>query len=316
LLVPHVSVDDCALSKLSRTGVRLMLQQAGNLLRKGQDWDASGTLERRIDHPAKLPDLWHSEAAWIKPAQLVRAWLAGAGITFHKHVKVVSIRQCGDQWELLNVAGQVLATADRIVFANAAGAQALVEGLRAAYPELGIDIRRFPAMHGVRGQLSWGLHRALPDLSFPGFPVNGAGSVIPQIPSQGGNAWYVGSSYQSDDQPALSDQENHAANLERLTKLIPPLGQVLAQQFTNGPISAWKNTRCVTADHLPLVGPVNLAEQSGLWICAGMGSRGLSFSLLCAELLAASWGAEPLPVTASLAKSLRALRSTRASDCL
>jgi tRNA 5-methylaminomethyl-2-thiouridine biosynthesis bifunctional protein len=188
--------------------------------------------------------------------------------------------------------------------------------LRAAYPELGIDIRRFPAMHGVRGQLSWGLHRALPDLSFPGFPVNGAGSVIPQIPSQGGNAWYVGSSYQSDDQPALSDQENHAANLERLTRLIPPLGQVLAQQFTNGPISAWKNTRCVTADHLPLVGPVNFAEQSGLWICAGMGSRGLSFSLLCAELLAASWGAEPLPVTASLAKSLRALRSTRASDCL
>jgi tRNA 5-methylaminomethyl-2-thiouridine biosynthesis bifunctional protein len=316
LVVPHVSLDDCTLSKLSRTGVHLMLQQTSKLLRKGQDWDASGTLERQLDSTAKLPDIWHNEAAWIKPAQLVRAWLAQAGITFHKNTKVVSVRQCGDGWELLNTAGQVVATADRIVFANAAGVLALLEGIRAAHPALGIDVRRLPAMHGVRGQLSWGFHRGLPNAGFPPYPVNGAGSVIPQIPNEDGNAWYVGSSYQSDDKAALSDEENHATNLERLSKLLPPLGQTLSQRFGTGPIYAWKNTRCVTADHLPLVGPLTLAGQSGLWICAGMGSRGLSFSVLCAELLAASWGAEPLPVAASLAKSLRPLRNIRASDCL
>jgi hypothetical protein len=35
----------------------------------------------------------------------------------------------------------------------------------------------------------------------------------------------------------------------------------------------------------------------------------LSFSVLCAELLAARMGAEPLPVEANLAKSLYALRA-------
>ncbi|MEY3144732.1 MAG: hypothetical protein RL342_403, partial [Pseudomonadota bacterium] len=39
-----------------------------------------------------------------------------------------------------------------------------------------------------------------------------------------------------------------------------------------------------------------------------MGSRGLMFSVLCAELLAAMWGGEPLPVEARLASQLEALR--------
>jgi tRNA 5-methylaminomethyl-2-thiouridine biosynthesis bifunctional protein len=43
-----------------------------------------------------------------------------------------------------------------------------------------------------------------------------------------------------------------------------------------------------------------------------MGSRGLSFSMLCAELLAARWGAEPLPVEAGLANALNALRANAA----
>jgi tRNA 5-methylaminomethyl-2-thiouridine biosynthesis bifunctional protein len=39
-----------------------------------------------------------------------------------------------------------------------------------------------------------------------------------------------------------------------------------------------------------------------------MGSRGLSFSVLCAELLAARMGAEPLPLEASLARFLHPRR--------
>jgi tRNA 5-methylaminomethyl-2-thiouridine biosynthesis bifunctional protein len=41
-----------------------------------------------------------------------------------------------------------------------------------------------------------------------------------------------------------------------------------------------------------------------------MGSRGLSFSVLCAELLAAQWGGEPWVIEARLARLLTALRST------
>jgi tRNA 5-methylaminomethyl-2-thiouridine biosynthesis bifunctional protein len=42
-----------------------------------------------------------------------------------------------------------------------------------------------------------------------------------------------------------------------------------------------------------------------------MGSRGLSFSALCAELLAARLGAEPLPVEFSLSRSLDVNRVRR-----
>ncbi|MDO8451033.1 MAG: FAD-dependent oxidoreductase [Rhodoferax sp.] len=314
LVVPHVSADDCALSRLSRSGVRLMLYQARSLLRQGQDWDATGTLQRQLDGAADLPDIWHKDAAWLKPARLVDAWLAQPGITFQGGARVSTLRRSGDQWELLDELGQVLARADRVVLANANGALPLLETLQATLPALGVRVDQLPAMHGVRGQLSWALHQGEPDAAFPLFPVNGAGSVIPAVPVDGdshaGLAWFVGSSYQPDNKPESPDEKNHAANFGRLQKLIPALSQALAKQFAAGAINAWKNTRCVTADRLPVVGPLYRTDNPTLWICAGMGSRGLSFSVLCAELLAARWGAEPLPVDAGLAQSLNALRGT------
>jgi tRNA 5-methylaminomethyl-2-thiouridine biosynthesis bifunctional protein len=351
LVVPHVSGDDCVLSRLSRSGVRLMLQQARSLLQRGQDWGATGTLERRVDGSPGLPDswpamgldwshvttpeaavpptanaawrqgipntepaIWHSQAAWLKPAQLVRAWLAQPGITFHGNACVAALRQSGDQWELLDASGLALARANRVIFANAGGALPLLETLQTTTPALGLRLQQLPAMHGVHGQLSWAMHPGEPDAAFPPFPVNGAGSVVPAVPvtvnSQAGLAWFVGSSYQPDNKPLLPIEKNHASNLARLYKLLPALGQALGHQFATGPIHAWINTRCVTADRLPVVGPLYQADNPSLWICAGMGSRGLSFSVLCAELLAARWGAEPLPVDAALAQSLTALRGS------
>ena len=45
-----------------------------------------------------------------------------------------------------------------------------------------------------------------------------------------------------------------------------------------------------------------------VWMSAGMGSRGLTYAVLGAELLAAQLGGEPLPVAASLARLLVAAR--------
>jgi tRNA 5-methylaminomethyl-2-thiouridine biosynthesis bifunctional protein len=46
VLAPHVSPDDSLLSRLSRDGIRAMLQQAKSLLENGRDWRPSGVLER------------------------------------------------------------------------------------------------------------------------------------------------------------------------------------------------------------------------------------------------------------------------------
>ena len=42
-----------------------------------------------------------------------------------------------------------------------------------------------------------------------------------------------------------------------------------------------------------------------------MGSRGLSFAVLCAELLAARWHGEPLPLPVALAQALDTARVAR-----
>ncbi|MGB4362208.1 MAG: FAD-dependent oxidoreductase [Rhodoferax sp.] len=309
LVVPHVSADDCALSQLSRSGVRLMLQQARSLLTESQDWAPTGVLERDIDGGhLTTQDIWHPQGAWIKPAQLVRAWLAQPGISFRGEAEVAQLRQRDGAWELLDAQGQVLCRADRVVLANAAGAATLLQRLLQDEPQRAVDLARLPAMHGMRGLLSWALHDDTSNTVFPPYPVNGSGSMVPRIPLEDGAAWFMGSSYQPDSQPERPDQDNHHSNWQHLQVLLPALADALQQPFESGDLKQWKNTRCVTTDRLPAVGPLETSEQPGLWICAGLGSRGLSFSVLCAELLAARWGAEPWPVEASLAKALNALR--------
>ena len=65
----------------------------------------------------------------------------------------------------------------------------------------------------------------------------------------------------------------------------------------------WRNIRAVSRDRLPMVGPV-LAPESGLWTVGGFGSRGLTWAVLCAELLAAQLHGEPFPIESSLAAKL------------
>jgi len=336
LVVPHVSSDDCALSRLSRAGVRLVLQQAKEHLQEGQQWCPSGVLEHQVDGTPQLPAtwppeghawsapgsnqadahwdgpaLWHTPGAWVRPAELVNAWLRQPGVTFQGNAKVTAMFRHQGVWSLMNEAGEVLCCAERVVFANAAGVWPLLRSLATNLPELTRTLSRLPDMQGMRGLLTWGWHAATPELnqSFPPFPVNGCGSVIAQIPLPGGRAWFAGSSYQPEQQVERSDHDNHARNLASLQKLMPGLATALAPSLANGNLFAWKGIRCVTSDRLPVVGALEQCDQPSLWICAGLASRGLSLSMLCAELLAAQWGSEPLPVEASLARSLKALRA-------
>lgn len=357
LVVPYVSSDDATLSRLSRSGVRLMLQEARQLLKIGHDWQATGVLERRVDGSPGLPPewtgaaldwsrpsspaqaaleqapahtwhhgidtptpaIWHTQAAWIKPAALVRAWLRQPGISFQGSAQVCALRPSGMEWELLDARQQVLARAKHVVFANANAAVPLVEALQTSVPTLGLDRQQLPVVHGVRGQVSWSVHPEQHSAAFPPFPVNGAGSLIPKVPVGNdlapGLAWFVGASYQPDNQPMATETTKHAANLGRLHKLVPALAHVLAPQFDAGDLNAWKGTRCVTADRLPMLGPLYPSDNPSLWMCAGLGSRGLSLSVLCAELLAAQWGGEPWPVEASLAQALNALRGKKNPVC-
>jgi tRNA 5-methylaminomethyl-2-thiouridine biosynthesis bifunctional protein len=335
LVVPIVSSDDSSLSRLSRAGARLMLQQARLHLIEGQQWAPSGVLEREINGTPRLPavwpqagqawstestqaicttddtfgkGLWHRRGAWLKPANLVRAWLNQPGVTFQGSAKVATLRQQAHAWDLIDESGAVLGSAERVIFANADGAWSLLQSLAQQRPDLSEQIAHLPAKQGMRGLLNWAMHDANHD-AFPPFPVNGSGSVVAHVPHKSGYAWFMGSSYQPDQQPERIDQDNQLRNFEHLQALLPTLANTLRPSFESNQLHVWKGTRCVTADRLPLVGPVDAGSHPSLWLCAGMGSRGMSFSVLCAELLAARMGAEPLPIESRLAKSLNALRA-------
>lgn len=332
LLVPHVSSDDSPRSRLTRAGLRLMRAEAQRLLVRGTDWQPGGVLERRLggrpglpaDWPAAgqeistnatadlaapwragtppAPELWHARAAWLKPARLVQAWLQQPGVHFAGNARVHALRRQGAQWELLDRSGQVLTRAAHVVLANAADATRLAqEAANAAVAEL-------PALHEMRGVLSCGLHRPGIESALPPFPVNGLGSLIPAVPTDEGLAWYAGATYEAADQAPAPAAEHHRVNYDKLRALLPAAAKALAPAFEAGTARGWGNTRCVSADRLPLVGPLEDGPAPTLWISAAMGSRGLSFAVLCAELLAARLGAEPWPVETSLARFLAARR--------
>ncbi|MBP6008024.1 MAG: FAD-dependent 5-carboxymethylaminomethyl-2-thiouridine(34) oxidoreductase MnmC [Rhodoferax sp.] len=346
LVVPHVSRDDCLLSRLSRSGARLMLQQASEMLLKGKDWGPSGVLERQIDGVPQLPPqwpdtgltwsqemphapmsnpsgsvgpgLWHPYGAWIKPTELVKAWLALPGITFQGGAKVASLHQRVGGWDLLDVTGECVTHAHQVVLANASGAFELLSELtQKAKTIQGLQPNLLKTQE-MRGLLSWSDDASADQTTeghgFPALPVNGYGSLIPAIPLGRGSAWFMGSSYQDAIEPERSDTDNHAINLAHLRKLLPDLATRLSLAFQSGQVKAWKGVRCVTVDRLPVVGPLQVNGQAGLWLCAGMGSRGLSFSALCAELLAARMGGEPLPVEAKLADALDGMRGRQTSS--
>lgn len=318
VLAPHVSPDDSLLSRLSRAGVRATLQQAEALLQAGQDWSPAGVLEHRVDGfpglsrtapgdslpatplqlaqaglPANTVACWHTQAGWIKPARLVEVLLAQPGIRFVPQAPVAQLVPHGAGWQALDAHGQVLANADMVVVAAAYASGAV---LGSALP-----------LQAIRGQMSWALRAA--DGSdaayFPPFPVNGDGSLVPAVPTADGLAWYAGATFErdcADPTPDASTQtHNHQANAARLHTLLPGSTQYLAGVFADpARLHSWSQVRCASPDRLPLVGAI----APGLWLSTAMGSRGISFAVLCGELLAARVHGEPLPLELRLAQAL------------
>jgi tRNA 5-methylaminomethyl-2-thiouridine biosynthesis bifunctional protein len=351
LVVPHHSSDDNPRSQLSRCGARLTLQHATHLLEAGQDWKPGGVLERTLEATALddteaevlsgapmgapsgapqagwasvssfagAPALWHPYGGWIKPARLVAQWLDHPRIRFTGQARVHALRQESGAWCLLNAAGNVLAQADVVVFANASGCVDLLQRQivcgGADQPWLGDLADKLGAMQTLYGTLSYGVQPEIQSTSavnaFPDFPINGHGSLISRVPTGQGPCWYAGSTFQTDPALHAELQAEHALNRRKLQTLLPAVAQAVETQFDAGVVQAWQGSRCVTHDRLPLVGPLTEGPGPTLWMSAGMGARGLSFSALCAELLAAELCGEPMPVEGRLRKALSTRRLLR-----
>lgn len=217
--------------------------------------------------------LWQEDAGWIKPSALVREWLAQPGIEWRGGVHVASID---------DLRGSL------VVIAAALGSGALTANRM--------------TLHAVRGQINWGMQDAA--LEVPETPVNGDGHFIPSVPVDSRLAWFCGSSYGRDDADGSVREADTRANLDRLRALLPQV----AQSIESREVHAWAGVRCTSQDRRPLVGEI----EPGVWVLTAMGSRGLTFSVLAAELLAARLHGEPLPLAARLAGAFDIARALKA----
>ncbi len=333
LTAPHVSPDDSVLSRITRAGVRATLQRCTELLESGTDWAWTGVLEHRVEGKRALPGgdawpeqghewstpatpeqiisaalpeqaeaLWHPMAAWLRPRQLVAAQLAASGIEVRWNTPVHAVRQTEHGWQALDAQSQVLAQADQLIVASGFHSRALL-------PEGALPL------NPLRGQISMGPLQTLPlglKAKLPAVPVNGHGSFITGVPLPpdfgGGPGWYLGSTFERGCPEAVLRDEDHAANHARLATLLPGLDEPMRPAFALDRVLAWAGLRCTLPDRLPAVGSLDPVLLPGLHVCAGMGARGISLSVLCGELIAAQLEGEPLPLAPSQATHLAAKR--------
>jgi tRNA 5-methylaminomethyl-2-thiouridine biosynthesis bifunctional protein len=227
--------------------------------------------------PVAMGGWWFPHGGWINPPSLCSANLAGLDVRYGIAVDRIERDDAG--WRLLAADGSLIATAPLVVVANGVGAKRLLPG--------------FPVRIG-RGLVSH-----IPENAVPRFDIVATrnGYVTPAVDG----IHCAGATLTPDDTSTEQRYDDHVENLLRLDMTLPGYGKGLDPAALDGRVGF----RPMSPDRLPIVGPwPGAPEQEGLWTLNGFGARGLVWSALCAELLAAQIAGDPLPVERDLVAAL------------
>ena len=331
---PHVSRDDCLLSRFTRAGF-LYARRSRPAAVTDAPWQECGVLQLADDstnearaaataaqlaYPPSFAEYvtrasaselagaelrmggwWFPQAGWVQPGTFVREELAAAGaqITTHFGREAVRLLRVGDHWRVDDGAGSMIAEAPVVVLANANDAARLID--------LGPHVLR-----RVLGQQS---HLPAPPFAAPRVIVGGDGYVFPAIDGIA----VAGATYVLDGTALQPDAAGHAANLLRVEHMLPGSTADVAASTLDGRIGF----RCVATDRMPMVGALvdvagarqrahsltgarfaDLPRHPNLYGAFAFASRGLSWTPLAAELLASQIECEPLPLEGALVDAI------------
>ena len=238
--------------------------------------------------PVAGPACWFPRAVWANPASMCRSNLAGSGsfVDYLYGYDVASLRRVDGRWEILDGAGEVLTSAPVVVLANANTANRFSQ---AAWLPL----------RSVRGQISMMRQRPGRNLRIA---VCREGYVTPAIDGM----HCIGASFNEDMLDAQMRTEDHAANLYRLDAMLPGFGDGITPEMLGGRVAF----RAMSFDRLPVLGALTDPKSQhrngddGLFVCLALGSRGMTWAALAAEIVASRVTGEPMPVERSLLKAL------------
>jgi len=245
--------------------------------------------------PVAGPACWFPRAVWANPASMCQSNLAGSGgfVDLQYGREVAGLRRVSGRWEVLDACAQVLASAPFVILANANTANRLS---RASWLPL----------RPVRGQLS--LMRQRPGRNLR-IAVCRDGYITPAIDAM----HCLGSSFNEDMPEKELRTEDHLANLRRLEAMLPGFGEGIAPEMLGGRVAF----RAMSFDRLPVLGAIpdtqspDTTGQDGLFACLALGSRGMTWAALAAEIVASRIAGEPMPVEATLLNALDPLRFLR-----
>lgn len=250
------------------------------------------------------PAWYYPAGGALPPPAYAQALLAAAGpaVNSRYNCRVARIESLGPRWRLLDAQDQLIGETELLVLAGGHEGQVLLAQLA---PELAAQLSE------MRGQLS----HLSPAGIRPRLPVAGLGYAIADT-AQG--LWCGATSQPGDAEPQLrlADQQRNLAQWAELSGQSSAATGMEAQ--LQGGRVGW---RLATPDRMPLVGGLPLLDYSGrqdqgrfiprrpgLALCTAMGSRGIAWSALCAQVMAAQVIGAPIPIEASLLDALDPVR--------
>ncbi|MGJ8691166.1 MAG: bifunctional tRNA (5-methylaminomethyl-2-thiouridine)(34)-methyltransferase MnmD/FAD-dependent 5-carboxymethylaminomethyl-2-thiouridine(34) oxidoreductase MnmC [Thalassotalea sp.] len=246
--------------------------------------------------------LFMPNAGWISPPELVKALLAAANasnrLRIHTGTKVSEIKALeNDQWQLMTNNGDIT-TETLIVCGGAETAK--------------INIVNQLPLAPVRGQVS--NMRANNHLANLTTVICHKGYLTPSYKNQ----QCIGATFEKNTFNTQAKTAEDSFNLKMLNECLPEL--TAGAQWQLEDIYASKaRLRCMTPDHLPVVGVMpKIAEHKtsyrhlakdknwryqtpaphykNLYVLTGLGARGLCSAPLLADILTADLTGEPYPV--------------------
>jgi tRNA 5-methylaminomethyl-2-thiouridine biosynthesis bifunctional protein len=260
------------------------------------------------------PALWFPQAGWLAPAAICAAAARHPLIETRLNCEVTALARSADGWQLQTSAGEL--RADIVVITNASDACRLE-------PTRGLPLKP------IRGQITqlpaeWLRQRPQAVICHTGYLTPTAAGLD------------IGATYDLRDTELAPRAVDHRRNVEALAAALPGLVEVpaaaaAALDSIYGQLTGRVGLRCTTPDYLPLVGAVADADRlalqcadlarnariplhepgavwPGLYVNVGHGSRGLSSTPLCAELLASLICGAPRPLPRDLVQALAPAR--------
>ncbi len=254
--------------------------------------------------------LYFPKAGWIDPRKLCKHLVDHPNIEVLYQTEALELKQQNNTWQI-STADRLLASAPVVIIANAKDALAFPQSAH-------LPIK------SIRGQVTY-----LPQT--PTSPtlktvVCSEGYICPPVDGM----FSTGATFNLNDTDIDLRTSDHHTNLNHLYEHTSAIAECWADLDVDN-LSGRVGFRCSLPDYLPVVGSLPLIEPmlldfaplrknaragvvspgsyfSGLYINIGHGARGLTYTPLCAELLASTINQEVMPIATPLVNALNPAR--------